>query len=539
MRVAGVDPSKKLKRITITVLITAISVLSLCVLCNGYGEPVYDPVYDPAPGYYETSVFAIGTCAVGLVFVQPPQGNWTTAKEEDALLIVQEALDKFEDLSSGCIDFLKPEVFRAATTYDPSKTLTDEMWISEVMSNIGFEGASYREKVYNCTNYLRQRLGSDWAIIVLMVDTPYFGNTGGNSTAYAWLGGPCVSYAYHHDGSRLMLVHEIAHGFYATDEYNGKTEYSGYLYVPDNESARCLMNSAAFTDFCAATREQLGWRDSDQNGIQDIVDNPIYTKIDQYPQNPTVNTVLRFTGTSVVGTYETSNPNLRDMTIIKVANVEFRVDGGPWLNATPADGNYDGAVEDFFFVTPSLEPGQHTIEARSHNTVGNTDALYAIDTISIVEGGDVGYPIVNFTYRAETENIAVRQPVLFDASGSYNVNASISIYTWSFGDDNSTSTVEPYVSHFYSSPGKFNVVLNVTNSRGLWNTTMTSITVLPRTDLNKDGVVNILDLGIIANAFGSLPQNPRWNPAADVNNDGKVNIIDLTLAAVDFGKSFR
>jgi len=52
-------------------------------------------------------------------------------------------------------------------------------------------------------------------------------------------------------------------------------------------------------------------------------------------------------------------------------------------------------------------------------------------------------------------------------------------------------------------------------------------------------ICNILDLGIIANAFGSHPQHPRWNPLADLNSDESVNVLDISVAASDFGKSFR
>ena len=41
-------------------------------------------------------------------------------------------------------------------------------------------------------------------------------------------------------------------------------------------------------------------------------------------------------------------------------------------------------------------------------------------------------------------------------------------------------------------------------------------------DINKDGIVNVQDLVLVANAFGQ-PANPN----ADVNGDGIVNVLDL------------
>ena len=50
-------------------------------------------------------------------------------------------------------------------------------------------------------------------------------------------------------------------------------------------------------------------------------------------------------------------------------------------------------------------------------------------------------------------------------------------------------------------------------------------------DVNEDGVVNVLDLVLVAHAFGiEEPSNPR----VDVNGDGVVNILDLVLVANAF-----
>ena len=58
---------------------------------------------------------------------------------------------------------------------------------------------------------------------------------------------------------------------------------------------------------------------------------------------------------------------------------------------------------------------------------------------------------------------------------------------------------------------------------------------LSASDVNADGVVNILDLTLIATYFGETPiGNQPSDP--DVNKDGTVNILDLTLVASHFGK---
>jgi hypothetical protein len=65
-------------------------------------------------------------------------------------------------------------------------------------------------------------------------------------------------------------------------------------------------------------------------------------------------------------------------------------------------------------------------------------------------------------------------------------------------------------------------------------------------DLNGDGVVDINDVAIAAEAFGSYGPNylypgskasANWNPAADVNGDNVVDIMDIMLIAAHFGET--
>ena len=55
-----------------------------------------------------------------------------------------------------------------------------------------------------------------------------------------------------------------------------------------------------------------------------------------------------------------------------------------------------------------------------------------------------------------------------------------------------------------------------------------TITIKSR-DFNGDGITDVLDIAMIARAFGSTPSNPYWNPAADLNGDGVVDDTDLNL----------
>ncbi|MDF1534678.1 MAG: dockerin type I domain-containing protein, partial [Methanosarcinaceae archaeon] len=57
--------------------------------------------------------------------------------------------------------------------------------------------------------------------------------------------------------------------------------------------------------------------------------------------------------------------------------------------------------------------------------------------------------------------------------------------------------------------------------------------VLPRWDVNEDGIVDVLDIAIIGQEYGALVEAPypRW----DVIQDGVINVQDMTLARSYFG----
>jgi hypothetical protein len=50
-------------------------------------------------------------------------------------------------------------------------------------------------------------------------------------------------------------------------------------------------------------------------------------------------------------------------------------------------------------------------------------------------------------------------------------------------------------------------------------------------DLNGDGSVGCDDLAIVKASFGKMAGQPGFDPRADVNKDGVVNVLDLSIVA--------
>ena len=58
----------------------------------------------------------------------------------------------------------------------------------------------------------------------------------------------------------------------------------------------------------------------------------------------------------------------------------------------------------------------------------------------------------------------------------------------------------------------------------------------PDTDLNGDGRVDMVDIAMVAHAFGTHEGDARWTLVADINGDGRVDMVDVATVARDFGK---
>ena len=180
---------------------------------------------------------------------------------------------------------------------------------------------------------------------------------------------------YDNDGwgiSRMhqVLAHETGHIFWATDEYDGNNEYSGYLNVMDNEGSGCLMDTCALC-LSSGTKGQIGWRDTDGDSILDIIDTNPDTNLIPYSPDPTTSTTLVYTGSAIVVPYPNNNPQIscsgNDVTINTISNVEYRVNSGTWKNANPVDGTYDTYKEHFTMTIGPLTPGTYTLDARAIN----------------------------------------------------------------------------------------------------------------------------------------------------------------------------
>ena len=192
--------------------------------------------------------------------------------------------------------------------------------------------------------------------------------------------------------------------------------------------------------------------------------------------SPTTNTTVSLSPNSVrspaTGQQLTFSLNITDGENVAgyQATVSYDTSALRYVESANSDYLPSGA----FFVPPVADGNSVTLAGTAFDAESNGDGTLATITFEVVE--------------AKASTVRLTNVLLTDSSGGSSV---------------------PQIEH----------------------AEITEASQLPE-DVNKDGVVNIIDLTLVASNFGETGQND-----ADVNSDGVVNIIDLTLVAAAFGNT--
>jgi parallel beta-helix repeat protein len=377
----------------------------------------------PAPGLYDTSEYMMGSVAVGVFLLEsngaidPSTENWDTTRKNAVTTKIQQGLTWWAAQNPNThVNFVYEWHYDIPTSYEPitrpSYTVLGDgqyLWIPEAMAAVGYTSGDIFARTRAYSNDLRTRMGTNWAFTVFVVDSnnDADGQFADSKIAYSYRGGPFVVMNYQNAGygpanMHRVIAHEAGHIFYATDEYNGYTEWSGYLNAADNEGSSCLMDDCDLI-LSSGTILQVGWRDTDGDGIQDIVDTNPETTMSTISPDPTYCNQLTYTGTATVVAYPNNNPygSHNDVTIKTISNVQFRINGGVWQSALAVDYEFNGPQEDFTFTTDVLPEGSYTIEARAVDSVGNVDPTPSSDSI-VIDFPSVVY--VDKTYTSSGAN---------------------------------------------------------------------------------------------------------------------------------------
>jgi len=123
------------------------------------------------------------------------------------------------------------------------------------------------------------------------------------------------------------------------------------------------------------------------------------------------------------------------------------------FNLTFADGNYTDTLK---------------LEAVKGNWSSSQNVTFLSGTPIVFSSPFPPPPVASFGYTPEKPG--TNEQIVFNASESYSPRGNITVYEWNFDDGNMTTVTTPIITHKYSQRGDYTVVLNITDSLGLWNT---------------------------------------------------------------------
>ncbi len=354
------------------------------------------------------SQYLAGRVAVRLVLpesnglIDPSDEDWTPDQIEQVVSETQAALDWWRDRLPAARLAFDLVVQTVPTNYEPIHhgIAQEGLWIGDVLQKLGYNGGNYIEQAYRAAFDLRDQRSADWATTIFIVnsarDDGYFAD---GRFAYAYLNGPLSVITS--DGGpyttrwlRAVIAHEFAHLFGALDQYSAAgvscDQRSGYLFAPTTNSMfnncgtdepsimRELITSFTIGAVDASARAQLGYRDSDGDGVIDVLDTTPTITLTATGQalnhRPVVELMVRDLGYP--------SPVQPDVSINPIRSVEYRVGDSDWQLALPVDGTFDQTREIVHVELP-LYDGEYVVEFRVVNLVGNvSDPITQTFTVS-------------------------------------------------------------------------------------------------------------------------------------------------------------
>lgn len=317
--------------------------------------------------------------------------NWTASEIADVKSRISEGLKWWEDtldqlqdtLPDGRHGLLKFTTdwthadTPVNTGYEPIARTSQEFanWVYDFLGSVGFtQTGNFLTDLRAYNNAQRIAHNANWSFTIFVVDDSYdlatdnsinydgrgrFLEGSAFSRSFAYAGGN--GFVMPADRPAEIVAHETGHMFWALDEYNtGGTAYQltrGYYNTQNSNStsnptqgfvqADSIMSSGAKVSAAYAAHtssvpslEMIGWKDSDGDGIFDVLDVPFsLTGTGKYNSDTLT---FNFVGKSQVRTF--TNQNLSglkdDITINQIDRAEYSIDGGVWTNIGPAYHKY-------------------------------------------------------------------------------------------------------------------------------------------------------------------------------------------------------
>ena len=382
----------------------------------------------------DQSAFALGSFALNVIFVESNgaidvnRENWTAAQLSDMHTEIEQAAAFWEGQTSSyhpnaqldiTVNYVNGGV-PMETGYEPIGRTgigSSSLWKNQIMNSMGYWSSSSNSNIRAFNNDRRDAMETNWAATLFVVNDQNDSNHkfADGYFAFSLYGGPYIVTTYNNNGwgiSRYdrVLAHEMGHVFFALDEYVGSrartTDRSGYLNgvngnaelngagakVPAPQPNALMLDLTLDPSYY--TSVQVGHLDSDNDTIPDILDTFPTLTGSASASDPDAG-LFSFTGTASVSPEDNKNPKAwanshNDMTINTIASGRYNLDGQGWVDFPAVDGAYGDYIELIGLQLSGLNPGNHTIDLRITNSVGNHSDIKSYQLFVTPEPGTLG-----------------------------------------------------------------------------------------------------------------------------------------------------
>jgi hypothetical protein len=356
--------------------------------------------------------------------------NWTQAAKDAVRENIEagvnwwkQTIDALPNVRDGLLNFTfdwTRWVNPVQTPYEPIARRSNDVssnniqWINSfltpALAQAGLTAtSSISANIRKFNNYQRQQNDADWAFTIVVVNNAAdlaanpagegeFASGGSFRKAFSFAGGHYMVVPASRPAS--TYAHETGHMFWALDEYSGGGTSSasrGYYNTPnsnawDNPETGFQQQPSIMTNdvphplppaqptfllsqaynaqiTSQSSAEMIGWRDTDGDGIFDVLDVPF--ELTGTGRFEATTGTYRFNGSSSVRTLPNLNSSglQNDITINRIREVQYAVDDGPWQVAQSFPGRTYQTTLDLDIVDSALAAaGSHTIKIRTIDT---------------------------------------------------------------------------------------------------------------------------------------------------------------------------
>ncbi len=331
----------------------------------------------------DTGEYLLGKVAVTTVLLEsngaidPSTEDWTQAEIDASIAKVEQGVGWWSDTLDNLntvheLEFVFDHTFAETpfeTSYEPisRRSQDQQRYVGEFLLGQGITGErSIEDAMWRSNHAQREAHDANWAFTVFIVDASSDSDglfaPGGFPAAFALPGG--LHMVVPSGRSASTIAHETGHIFWAFDEYPGGASYHARRGYYDSQNLNAsedhpdsdlredsIMDGGvslfnAFLDNTSpeSTLALIGWRDSDGDGVFDVLDVPL--DLDAVGYFDEANSEYHFTGSAAAVALHNRNsygehPSVigtnADITLNRISEIQYRLDDGPWIAASQPD----------------------------------------------------------------------------------------------------------------------------------------------------------------------------------------------------------